>query len=196
MKAVLESLLLVSETPLKLGTLAGVLGEEEGRVAAAMDQLCQEYRARAGGVQIVEVEGGVQFRTPEGHAEWVRRLFGSKPFRFSRAALETLAIVAYRQPITRAEVEYLRGVDAGGVLRTLLEKQLIRILGKKDVPGKPLIYGTTKQFLRLFGLADLAALPSLKEVADIEPELVAAVEGLPAFTGDKLDEAESEGSDD
>ena len=89
--------------------------------------------------------------------------------KFSPSALETLAIIAYRQPVTRAEVEYLRGVDSGGVLKSLLEKKLLRILGKKDVPGKPLIYGTSREFLELFSLKDLASLPTLKEIQELAP---------------------------
>jgi segregation and condensation protein B len=98
--------------------------------------------------------------------------------RFSRAALETLAIIAYRQPATRAEVEYLRGVDSGGVMKTLLDKNLLRILGKKDIPGRPLMYGTSRQFLELFGLRDLNDLPTLKEFTALDPELIEA-EPLP-----------------
>jgi len=97
--------------------------------------------------------------------------------RFSRAALETLAIIAYRQPATRADIEYLRGVDSGGVMKTLLDKNLLRILGKKDVPGRPLIYGTSRHFLELFGLRDLADLPTLKEFTALDPELAVADPG-------------------
>jgi segregation and condensation protein B len=124
-----------------------------------------------------EVAGGFQFRTRAEHVDWVRRLNKSRPFRFSRAALETLAIIAYRQPITRAEVEYLRGVDSGGVVKTLLDRHLVRILGKKDIAGRPMIYGTTREFLELFGLRDLAALPTLREFSEIPPEVVAGEDG-------------------
>jgi segregation and condensation protein B len=104
----------------------------------------------------------------------LRKLNKERATRFSRAALETLAIIAYRQPATRAEIEYLRGVDSGGVMKTLLDKNLIRILGKKDVPGRPLMYGTSRQFLELFGLRDLNDLPTLKEFAALAPELAEA----------------------
>jgi segregation and condensation protein B len=123
-----------------------------------------------------EVAGGFQFRTRAEHVDWVRRLNKSRPFRFSRAALETLAIVAYRQPVTRAEIEYLRGVDSGGVVKTLLDRHLVRILGKKDIAGRPMIYGTTREFLELFGLRDLAALPTLKEFSEITPEAIGGEE--------------------
>ena len=171
LQSVIESLLLVAESPLRIERLAELLELERSEVRQAIEALQESYRQREAGIEIAFVGNGYQFRTIEQNAEWVRRLAGSRPFRFSRPALETLAIIAYRQPVTRPEIEYLRGVDSGGVLKTLLEKHLVRILGKKDVPGKPLIYGTTRQFLELFGLADLAALPTLKEIADIDKEL-------------------------
>ena len=118
--------------------------------------------------------GGYQFRTVAELAPWLKKLNKDRTPRFSRAALETLAIVAYRQPSTRAEVEYLRGVDSGGVMKTLLDKGLLRILGKKDVPGRPLMYGTSRQFLELFGLRDLSDLPALKEFAALDPQLIQA----------------------
>ena len=111
--------------------------------------------------------GGYQLRSRPENADYIRRLIRGKTFKFSRSALETLAMIAYRQPITRAEVEYLRGVDSGGVLKTLLEKKMIRILGKKDIPGKPLIYGTTREFLEVFNLPDLASLPTLKDIHEL-----------------------------
>jgi segregation and condensation protein B len=117
-----------------------------------------------------EVSGGYQLRTRPEYADFLRKLGQSRPFRFSRPALESLSIIAYRQPVTRSEIEYLRGVDSGSVVKTLLEKRLIRILGKKDVPGKPMIYGTTKEFLELFGLSDLSALPTLREFSELVPE--------------------------
>ena len=114
------------------------------------------------------------------NADYLRRLNRSRPYRFSNSSLETLAIVAYRQPITRAEVEYLRGVDSGGVLKTLLEKKMLRILGKKDIPGRPLIYGTSREFLESFNLKDLASLPTLKEVQELTArDLLEQQEELP-----------------
>jgi len=101
--------------------------------------------------------------------EWVKKLKKIKPFALSQPSLETLAIVAYKQPVLRTEIEKIRGVDSGGVLRTLLEKKLIKILGKKDVPGKPLVYGTSKRFLEMFGLKDLSGLPTLKDLAGLGP---------------------------
>jgi segregation and condensation protein B len=133
------------------------------------------------------VGGGWQFRTRPDFQLYVVRHIKAKSARFSQSALETLAIVAYRQPITRAEVEHLRGVDCGGVLKTLLEKRLVRILGKKDIPGRPLIYGTSKEFLEVFGLKDLKSLPTLKEIQALDdvPQYERQEE-LPLGQGDGL----------
>jgi segregation and condensation protein B len=169
LKSLVEALLFVSDSPLRLERLADVLECEPAAVGEALAELMGEYGA-GWGVILQEVAEGYQFRTSPESAEWIRRLVKSRPFRFSRAALETLAIIAYRQPITRAEVEYLRGVDSGGVVKTLLDKHLLRILGKKDVPGRPIIYGTSKEFLEFFGLRDLGQLPALKEFSELLPE--------------------------
>lgn len=177
LKAILESLVFVSEFPVRAERLAEATDSERGLVLRLLRELVTEYQQAGRGMLLVEVADGFQFRTPLGHTEWVRRLSHSRPFRFSRAALETLAIIAYRQPITRVEVEYLRGVDSGGVIKTLLDKHLVRILGKKDIPGRPLIYGTTREFLELFGLRDLAALPTLKEFSELPLEPLAEAVG-------------------
>ena len=168
LKPILESLIFVSDTPLSLDRMC-VLLEEYDRldIRSALMELTADYRQRGGSIMLAEIGGGYQFRTLPEYADYLKRLTRTKAPRFSQSALETLAIVAYRQPITRAEVEYLRGVDCGGVLKTCLEKRLIRILGKKDIPGKPLIYGTTKEFLELFSLKDLASLPTLREIQDL-----------------------------
>jgi segregation and condensation protein B len=113
-----------------------------------------------------EVAEGYQVRTRSAYAPYVLTMLKSSPSRLSRAALETLAIIAYKQPIIRQEIEQFRGVDVGGILRTLLEKDLIRIMGRKTIPGRPLIYGTTKRFLEVFDLKDLESLPKLKEFKD------------------------------
>ncbi|MEJ2200528.1 MAG: SMC-Scp complex subunit ScpB [Desulfuromonadaceae bacterium] len=179
LKPIIEALIFVSEAPVTLAQIAEVLDEEKNRVLPLLRQLSEEYAAAGRGILLEQVAGGYQFRTRPEYAEWVRRLSRNKPFRFSRAALETLAIIAYRQPIIRAEIEYLRGVDSGGVLKTLLDKRLVRILGKKDVPGRPMIYGTSKEFLEFFGLKDLAGLPTLKELNELVPEASSVEEGSP-----------------
>jgi segregation and condensation protein B len=170
LKAGVECLVFVSEAPITPERIAEALDVEKKRVLQALEELVQEYARSRRGFILSEAAEGSQFRSRPEHAEWIRRLGKSRPFKFSRAALESLAIVAYRQPITRAEIEYLRGVDSGGVLKTLLDKHLIRILGKKDVPGRPLMYGTTREFLEVFGLRDLTGLPTLKEFSELAPE--------------------------
>jgi segregation and condensation protein B len=179
LKGAVESLVFVSETPLRAERIAEVLEVEKGRVLESLRVLTEEYAGRGAGIALVEVAEGFQFRTRPEFAEWVRRLGKGRPFRFSRAALETLAIVAYRQPVTRAEIEYLRGVDSGGVLKTLLDKRLVKILGKKDVPGRPMIYGTSREFLELFTLRNLSELPTLKEFSELPPEAVDGGESSP-----------------
>lgn len=168
LRSIVESLLFVADGPLTLDRLCTVLEEyDRDLVRAALAELVAEYEAEGRGIALVQVAGGFQFRSRPEHADYIRRLRRGRVVKFSQSALETLAIIAYRQPVTRAEIEYLRGVDVGGVLKSLMEKKLIRILGKKDIPGKPLIYGTTKEFMSTFGLKDLASLPSLKEVREL-----------------------------
>jgi segregation and condensation protein B len=167
-KPILESLIFVSDAPLSLDRMCILLEEfDRGDIRSALMALTADYRQRGGSIILTEVAGGYQFRTLPEYADYLKRLTKTRAPKFSQSALETLAIVAYRQPITRAEIEYLRGVDCGGVLKTCLEKRLVRILGKKDVPGRPLIYGTTKEFLEMFSLKDLASLPTLKEIQEL-----------------------------
>jgi len=166
----IEALIFVSETPLRIDRIAEILETDRATVRPIIDALALRYATVDGGLRLEEVSEGFQLRTIPASAPYLQQLVRTRPFRFSRAALETLAIIAYRQPVTRAEVEYLRGVDSGGVVKTLLEKQLVRILGKKDVPGRPLMYGTSRDFLEFFGLRDLASLPTLKEFSELAPE--------------------------
>jgi segregation and condensation protein B len=162
---ILESLLFVSENPVRLETLLELLPEwDRDAILGAVQKIREECSRDERGVELVEVAGGFQYRTKPRWAEWVNRLKKSKPFKLSQSALETLAIVAYRQPVIRPEIEQVRGVDSGWVLRSLMERGLIRMMGRKDIPGKPIIYGTTKAFLELFGLKALSDLPTLKEV--------------------------------
>ncbi len=168
LRSVVESLIFVAETPLSLDRLSSILEEyERSEIRAALEELLAEYELSGRGIVLVEVAGGYQFRSRPEHADYLKRLSKTRPPKFGQSSLETLAIIAYRQPITRAEIEYLRGVDCGGILKTLLDKKLIKILGKKDVPGRPLIYGTTREFLELFSLKNLASLPTLKEIQDL-----------------------------
>jgi segregation and condensation protein B len=164
MKAVVESLLFASGTPVSLRRLAEVIGVTHAELKPALALLHEEYAAPDRGICLVEVAGGYQLRTAPEYAEYVKTLIREKPSRLSRAALETLAVIAYRQPITKAEIEAVRGVDVEGVLNSLMTKKLVRVMGRKDVPGRPWVYGTTPQFLELFGLSDLASLPPLPDI--------------------------------
>ncbi len=180
LKPIVESLVFVSPAPLRPERIAEALEIDRGTILEALQELQADYQRAGRGFVLQQVAEGFQFRTRPEYADWVLRLNRNRPVRFSRAALEALAIIAYRQPTTRAEIDYLRGVDSGGVLKTLLERHLVRILGKKDVPGKPLIYGTTRTFLEFFGLRDLASLPTLKEFSDLSPaEVDAAIASVP-----------------
>jgi segregation and condensation protein B len=167
--AIIESIIFTADSALSQERLCEILPEfERDDIRAALKALVDCYDGRGSGLQLVEVAGGWQFRTRPGFQQYVTRHIKAKSAKFSQSALETLAIVAYRQPITRAEVEHLRGVDCGGVLKSLLEKRLVKILGKKDIPGRPLIYGTSKEFLEIFGLRDLKSLPTLKEIQGLD----------------------------
>lgn len=168
-KAILESLIFASETPLTLDRIKEATGENKKELQRLISELIEEYERSPRGFLLAEVAGGYQFRTRPEYAEWIKRLKKGRSAGLSQPSLETLAIIAYRQPIVRADVEKIRGVDTGGVLRTLLERKLIRILGKKDVPGKPLVYGTSQRFLEMFGLKDLSSLPTLKDLESLGP---------------------------
>ncbi|MFH1980578.1 MAG: SMC-Scp complex subunit ScpB [Pseudomonadota bacterium] len=165
LKAVIESLLFVSEEPLTVETLRKLLDDlDPVDIRAALADLEAEYTARQGGFHLKAVAGGWQFRSRTEFTPWIRKLIQPNAPRLSKAALETLAIIAYKQPVIRSDIEQIRGVDCGGVTRMLLERKLIRILGRKEIPGRPLIYATTKLFLQIFDLKDLTDLPSPKEI--------------------------------
>lgn len=175
LSAALEALLFSSDEPLTLALLAESLDAPATEVAEALQALDAEYQARGAGVQLREIAGGHLLVTAPEHAEWVGRLLrGRKRARLSRAALETMAIVAYKQPVTKGEIESIRGVDSSAVLATLLERNLITIRGRSKVVGRPLLYGTTGEFLSYFGLNDLNELPRVEElkaiVGEKEPE--------------------------
>lgn len=169
-----EAYVFASDSPLSLDRLSVLTEQPKAVLRPIIEELQLQFSSSAHGFYLAEVAGGYQFRTVVELAPWLRKLNKERASRFSKAALETLAIIAYRQPATRAEIEYLRGVDSGGVMKTLLDKNLLRILGKKEVPGRPLMYGTSRQFLELFGLRDLNDLPTLKEFAALAPELTEA----------------------
>jgi segregation and condensation protein B len=168
LKAIIESLIFASPEPLSVKALGKLLDTEPREsIVEALDELRKDYE-RPGGLQIVEVAGGYQIVTrPELH-EWVRRLFRERTTqKLSVAALETLAVVAYRQPITAPEIAEIRGVNTAGVLSTLMERKLVRIAGRKPVVGRPFLYGTTKEFLERFGLNDLSDLPKVEDMSEL-----------------------------
>jgi segregation and condensation protein B len=167
--ALLEALIFASEAPLTAAHAAEVLPETgQAEILSLLEELVRLHGQRGGGVVLQEVAGGFQFRTKPEFSAWVAKLKATRPAMLSPAALETLAVVAYRQPLVKAEIDRIRGVDASGALKGLLEKKLVRIVGRKDVPGKPIIYGTTKKFLEVFNLRNLADLPTLRELKDLQ----------------------------
>jgi len=170
LKSAIEALLFIAGNPLSLDRLKGIFdGTPSEQIEAQLRTLQQEYIDRNAGLMLAEVAGGYQLATCPEHFEWIRKFKTVKTTtKLSRPALETLAIVAYKQPITRTEIEMLRGVNIGGIMRNLMERRLVKIVGKKDVPGKPMMYGTTPEFLQYFGLKDLSALPTLKEFQELE----------------------------
>ncbi len=169
--AIIEALLFASEAPLTVERIVETLPDTEKKeILSLLEGLIREYDARGGGICLREVAGGYQFRTRTDLSPWIRKLKVGRPAVLSPAALETLAVVAYRQPLVKAEIDRIRGVDASGALKGLLEKKLVRIVGRKDVPGKPIIYGTTRKFLEVFNLKDLSELPTLRELKDLQEQ--------------------------
>lgn len=183
LKAILESLLFVSADPIPLERFMVVLGTvSKSELRQALQSLREDFDREGRGLQMVELAGGYQIVTRAEHAPWIKRLAKAKASpKLSRSAMESLAIIAYKQPIVRAEIEQIRGVEVSTVLRTLLERKLIRMVGRKDVPGRPIMYGTTKLFLQQFGLSDLSQLPPLrefKELGEAEQAMLPVEDGL------------------
>ncbi len=166
-KKIIENLLFITDRPLTLAKLSQVAQVNDVALTGELVRLLQqEYAQTNRAIRIVEIGGGFQMATKPEYGRWVRQLFNERTStKLSNAALETLAIIAYKQPITRAEIESIRGVDIVAPLEKIMERGLVKIVGKKDVPGKPLVYGTTDEFLRLFGLNSLSQLPELKTFA-------------------------------
>jgi len=173
---VVESVLFAAAKPMGIKELIGILGAggnarpSSKEVRAALMQLLDAYAPGERGIVLHEIGAGFQFRTARENAEFVRQVFKEKPARLGRATLETLAIISYRQPVTKAEIEAVRGVDADGALGTLLARRLIKIAGRKEAIGRPLLYATTPEFLEAFGLKSLKDLPALEELATVLPE--------------------------
>ena len=196
LKSILASLLFAAGEPVSIARLAAVFDDvPRPTVQKALGEMAAQYAAENRRIVIDEVAGGYQMRTPKDHAGYVRKLLAARPPRLSRPLMETVAIIAYRQPITRPEIEQLRGVDTGGVLETLLEKRLVKIAGRKDAPGRPMVYETTDEFLELFGLKDLEGLPDLSEFREIERAVEQAntgpVEGIETHPEDSATSGEA-----
>jgi segregation and condensation protein B len=170
LKSAIEALVFSSGNPLSLDRIKNIFEDASAvQIEEQVRQLQQDYIDRGSGLMLAEVAGGYQLATRPEQFEWIRKFKTVKTTtKLSKPALETLAIVAYKQPITRSEVEAIRGVNIGGIMRNLMERRLVKIVGKKDVPGKPMMYGTTLEFLQYFGLNDLSALPTLKEFQELE----------------------------
>lgn len=175
-RAAVEAVLFVAPTPLSVSQLHEATRLSRADVEAALLDLATLRSEPASGIVLAEVGGGWQLRSSQATAEWVRNYLKVKPQRLTRAALETLAIIAYRQPVTRPEIEDVRGVDCAAVLKALLERSLAKIVGKKEEVGRPILYGTTREFLEFFGLASLAALPTLREFHELSEENLEIVE--------------------
>lgn len=194
---IIESVLFAAGTPLTIKRLSDILGgprrgPSNKEIAAALERLEQDYAPGRRGIQLVQVAGGYQLRTARENSEWVRAVFRERPQRLGRAAMETLAIIAYRQPATRAEIEAVRGVDADAAINTLLSRRLVRIAGRKEALGRPLLYSTTTDFLEAFGLKDLSELPSLKELGPIiDEQAIEAAAAAPEASSESTEPVES-----
>lgn len=182
-RRILEALLLSSSEPVTAARLGRIVPESSAREAREdIEALNESYAAESRGFRIEEISGGYQLRTLPELADFVQQLEPVPPLRMSRAGLETLAIIAYKQPVTRAEIEHVRGVDAGPLLRGLLERRLVRIAGHREVPGRPILYATTPRFLEVFGLAGLTDLPTLREIEELLRDRMPESDDAPEMT--------------
>ena len=182
LESIIESLLFAADRPLTAGEIRRAVGARSDRSIRDVVAHLAERRA-ATGLQVVQVAGAYRLQTNPENQRWVQKLVAGRPVRLSRAMLETLSIVAYRQPVTRPEIDAIRGVDCGPVLKTLLDRQLIRVIGKKEEVGRPMLYGTTPEFLTTFNLGELVELPTLRdfhELGEDDQALVEAAHGASA----------------
>jgi segregation and condensation protein B len=167
-RRVVEAVILGSPEPISAQRVAEVIPYcRPAKVRSLVEELNAEYAEQGRSFEISELAGGYQVRTLPEFASYLQQIQPQRPLRLSKAALETLAIVAYRQPVTRAEIEDIRGVDAGAVVRGLLERKLLRLAGHKEVPGRPMLYATSRRFLEVFGLEKIEDLPSLRQLEDL-----------------------------
>jgi len=170
-RRVVEALILASNEPITAARLAQIVPDcTPGAAKDLVNALNEEYQQQDRAFEVWEVAGGYQIRTRAEFSGYLQQLQAQRPLRLSRASLETLAIIAYKQPVTRSEVELVRGVDSGAVIKSLLDRRLLRIVGHREVPGRPMLYGTSRRFLEVFGLESLQQLPSLRELEEIARE--------------------------
>ena len=201
LKRLVEAALMVVPQPLSISDLLSMFEEDlekpdRNEIRKALNELQEDYAER--GVELKEVASGFRFQARSDYAQWINRLFDERPQRYSQALLETLAIIAYQQPVTRGEIENIRGVSLStGIVRTLFEREWIKVVGHRDAPGHPELLATTKQFLDYFNLKELAELPSLGEIKDIdqiEPDLFESVAQAPDTDVQPAPETTDEGS--
>src|SRR5580765_3856468 len=188
LRGALEAIIYAADEPATLDHLAGAVGEEKSVVRAALDEMIAGYASEERGVEIRAVAGGYRYYTKPQHHDVVRRFIKSlrPPLRLTMPALETLAVISYRQPVTGPEIQEIRGVNVSGVIKTLLEKRLITTAGRKPVMGRPILYRTSKEFLMRFGLSDLDELPSLKEFEQLARAALGSDEGIVAIEPEEV----------
>lgn len=174
LRPIIDALVFAADAPLSIQKIKQIIEETSheqistGTIREAIEEINKDNKNRQRGFYLQEVAGGYQFRTRPNYAVWVKKLKKSKPFRLTQSTMETLAIIVYKQPIIRAEVDKIRGVDSGGVIKNLLERNLIKILGRKNIAGRPFLFGSTKRFLEVFGLEKLSDMPTLKEFENLD----------------------------
>lgn len=189
-----ESILFAADRPVTLDQLQAIFGEtvpSKADLQFAVETVQERYRSDDYGFEVREAQGGYQFCTKQKNADWVRKFLEAKPFRLGRSTLETLAIIAYRQPITRAEIDQVRGIDSSHLLRALMEKGLVKMTGKSDAPGRPVQYGTTPKFLDLCGLASPGDLPPLSELKELAGDTPSQAPSLEDDLGKFIDSQEA-----
>jgi segregation and condensation protein B len=193
LKGALEAIIYAADEPATLDQIANAVGEEKATVRAALDEMIAAYASEDRGMEIRGVAGGYKFYTKPQHHEVVRRFIKSlrPPLRLTMPALETLAVIAYRQPVTGPEIQEIRGVNVSGVIKTLLEKRLIVTAGRKPVMGRPIMYRSSKEFLMRFGLSDLEELPSLKEFEQLARAALGADEGIAPIEPESMNGADA-----
>lgn len=189
LQSIIEAMIFVSDRPLSIKQLQGLLESvSQEELVHIIEKIKTVYQPGAHGIYLEQVGGGYQFRTKIDKAPWLKKLLTGRPTKLTRSQLEILAMVAYRQPVTRVDIDLIRGVDSTHLLKVLLDKKLIRILGVKEAPGRPLIYGTTPEFLEFFNLNSVEALPKLEDLKELKEHSG----NLPLFAKDVLEQKDLE----